>query len=562
MKFQKTLLAAALAAVSFGALAAVNQADVVKYANAEGDVLVKVEDANDSNGVVQNGWYKLEGNKLTAFTGETKDYTIVVSAGQVQITESTPSTTGGTTTGGLSFDGNVDQNNYWSFGGSTATTTTTTAGTYTLDGQLVNTDWHGNNGLVDEKITFTGETSPATTATDVVSVKKDVQIGNITEEDRDTAGKAKYDFTLAGKNVQGTLATIKTEADANTAVAGVTGNGLAVLDVAKGGVVDLEKGTVTTTSVTGTTTTAPTAVLNAYDDKDGNRVVEFNGKYFKATDNTLTAYTGDTSDANLTKVGKGTADETTGGDRTTTVNTGLVSNLNVTYGESVSKAPNAGEIKISSTDPLVANDTSGNKYTVTSNAPVSTSTKDVKIGIIPVDEAGNKTYGLQATNTTDGKVTAQTTVTAAGIETTGDIAFVDAATGSKTSVKGYLEETSKAVDAKVAEVDQRLTTQFNTTAGQLNSRVNQLNSRIDDVEKTAYRGVAIALAAQQQIPNIGAGQFAVFGGVGHYEGESAGALGVASVFADGRTSVSAALGFAGGNEVGGRVGVSYVFGGK
>src|SRR5690606_24254766 len=124
--------------------------------------------------------------------------------------------------------------------------------------------------------------------------------------------------------------------------------------------------------------------------------------------------------------------------------------------------------------------------------------------------------------------------------------------------KGYLEETSKAVDAKVdaalVEVDSRLT-QFNSTAA-------RLNSRIDDVEQTAYRGVAIALAAQQQIPNIGAGQFAVFGGVGHYEGETAGALGVASVFADGRTSLSAALGFAGGNEVGGRVGVSYVFGGK
>ncbi|MQW93344.1 hypothetical protein GFH30_04035 [Acinetobacter wanghuae] len=95
-----------------------------------------------------------------------------------------------------------------------------------------------------------------------------------------------------------------------------------------------------------------------------------------------------------------------------------------------------------------------------------------------------------------------------------------------------------------------------------NTRVGQLNNRIDDVEKTAYRGIAIALAAQQQVPNIGAGQFAVFGGVGHYEGETAGALGVASVFADGRTSVSAALGVAGGSEVGGRVGVAYVFGGK
>ncbi|ALH96626.1 YadA-like family protein [Acinetobacter equi] len=84
---------------------------------------------------------------------------------------------------------------------------------------------------------------------------------------------------------------------------------------------------------------------------------------------------------------------------------------------------------------------------------------------------------------------------------------------------------------------------------------------MDEVEKTSYRGVAIALAAQQQIPNIGAGQFAVFGGAGHYKGESAGAVGIANVFADGRTSFSAAVGFAGCNEVGGRLGV-YVFGGK
>ena len=55
---------------------------------------------------------------------------------------------------------------------------------------------------------------------------------------------------------------------------------------------------------------------------------------------------------------------------------------------------------------------------------------------------------------------------------------------------------------------------------------------------------------------------AILDGVGHYKGESAGAVGVASVFADGRTSVSAAVGFSGGNEVGGRLGVAYVFGGK
>ena len=49
--------------------------------------------------------------------------------------------------------------------------------------------------------------------------------------------------------------------------------------------------------------------------------------------------------------------------------------------------------------------------------------------------------------------------------------------------------------------------------------------------------------------------------MGHYEGESAGALGVVGALND-RTSFSAALGFAGGNEIGGRVGVAYVFGGN
>lgn len=125
-------------------------------------------------------------------------------------------------------------------------------------------------------------------------------------------------------------------------------------------------------------------------------------------------------------------------------------------------------------------------------------------------------------------------------------------------MKNYLDATSKDVDARVKDAVESVKGQ---TAG-LNSRINQLNNRVDDVEKTSYRGIAIALAAQQQIPNIGAGQTAVFGGVGHYEGESAAALGLATVLADGRTSLSAALGVAGGSEVGGRVGVAYVFGGK
>ena len=82
------------------------------------------------------------------------------------------------------------------------------------------------------------------------------------------------------------------------------------------------------------------------------------------------------------------------------------------------------------------------------------------------------------------------------------------------------------------------------------------------MQDTAYRGIAIALAAQQQVPNIGVGQFAVFGGVGHYEGETAGALGLAGVLPNGRTSLSAAFGAAGQGEVGGRVGVAYVFDAK
>ena len=95
----------------------------------------------------------------------------------------------------------------------------------------------------------------------------------------------------------------------------------------------------------------------------------------------------------------------------------------------------------------------------------------------------------------------------------------------------------------------------------LDGRVDQLNHRLDRVETTANRGIAISLAAQQAVPSIQPGQVALFGGVGHYEGETAGSIGVVTAFTD-RLSASGAFGFAGGNEFGGRVGVAYVFGGK
>ena len=130
--------------------------------------------------------------------------------------------------------------------------------------------------------------------------------------------------------------------------------------------------------------------------------------------------------------------------------------------------------------------------------------------------------------------------------------------------------TLTANDAKTlaTDADVKATNALNAIQGvesnfaQVNSRVDQLNSKISDVEKTANRGVAIALAAQQQVPNMGAGQTALYGGVGHYESESAFALGLTTVFGNGRTSLSGAVGVAGGSEVGGRVGIAHVFGGK
>ena len=190
------------------------------------------------------------------------------------------------------------------------------------------------------------------------------------------------------------------------------------------------------------------------------------------------------------------------------------------------------------------------------------------------DANGESSTVVTSKNITTGNVSASTiTLDGQDLATTianGDIATLASANATTASTAATLrgEAAAESVRVNTAIVDGDTATLVsanaytNTQVANVNSRVNQLNSRVDDVEKTSYRGIAIALAAQQQIPNIGAGQFAVFGGVGHYEGESAGALGVASVFADGRTSVSAALGFAGGSEVGGRVGVSYVFGGK
>lgn len=141
------------------------------------------------------------------------------------------------------------------------------------------------------------------------------------------------------------------------------------------------------------------------------------------------------------------------------------------------------------------------------------------------------------------------------------------------SVNGVvLNATQTNTDVAGKTVTSTRTTSLNATTGlttdqitlngkDLQTELNRMGNNIDDVQRTAYRGIAIALAAQQAVPNIAPGQVAVFGGVGHYEGETAGSIGVVTSFTD-RISASGAFGFASGNEFGGRVGVAYVFGGK
>ena len=107
------------------------------------------------------------------------------------------------------------------------------------------------------------------------------------------------------------------------------------------------------------------------------------------------------------------------------------------------------------------------------------------------------------------------------------------------------------IDAEVAE--------RTAEVARLDGRIDQASRRLDNIEKSAYRGVAIALAAQQAVPNIRSGQIAMFAGVGHFEGETAGSVGVVTSFISNRVSLSGAVGFAGGSEVGGRVGLSYSF---
>lgn len=362
----------------------------------------------------------------------------------------------------------------------------------------------------------------------------------------------------------------------------MTGNGIALGDLSNGGKLQTDGSVVTNdklvnSKVSGTQKTRQydvngKTVLEIYNNDAGR---ELASQYYEVGANgTLTEWKGAAPVmGSHNKTGTGEFNQ---GTWEVSKNHNTVTNKNVTYSETVSTVDktviNAGITTPGGATTDINAEFGADKPTIQTEQSVST-------GIIGKNEDGSNKYGTEVKKTDSTGKKEHTTITAGGIDTTGTInakdylidgvSIVDNIKESVDgAVSGVTEAIEKKVDAKISEVDEKIVevdarlTQFGETTAALSSRMDQMNKRIDDVEKTAYRGVAIALAAQQAIPNIGAGQTAVFGGVGFYESESAAALGLATVLNDGRTSFSGALGVAGDGEVGGRVGVAYVFGGK
>ena len=173
-----------------------------------------------------------------------------------------------------------------------------------------------------------------------------------------------------------------------------------------------------------------------------------------------------------------------------------------------------------------------------------------------VDGVAGTTLSKKAADGKDSK----TTVTADGMTATGLVK----AGGFDASGKSVVNVGNGVADTDATNVSQMRASSNNAVSAAntyTDSRVSNLGRKLDNVERTAYRGVAIALAAQQAVPNIQPGQVALFGGIGHYEGENAASIGVVTSF-NNRVSASGAFGFAGSSSFGGRVGISYLFGGN
>ncbi|AOA57882.1 YadA-like family protein [Acinetobacter larvae] len=493
--------------------------DVFKYKGSNNETVF--EFVNPTTGE-SSGYFVKSGNDLVAYTGKV-DVKTLEKGGQIE------GTTGATLNSG--FENKVVNGEHVLYGYQGAKVNQTGG----VDGTIVNPDG------TEEKVKGNfGQTTAQ--ATDVRYVQSGI-----------LANTGRGPQIDPSKNIYGV------SARDNNNVTMMTGNGIALADLSNNGQLQTDGSVITNdklidSKVSGTQKSRQydvggKTVVEIYNNDKGN---ELESKFYEYSNGTLVEYKGDKPVAG-THTKTGTAEYNEGTWQTSkTHNT--VTNQNVTYSESTyttdKTVVNAGITTPGGSTTNVLSEFGGDKTKLQSQQSVST-------GIIGQNEDKSNKYGLEVAKTNEKGETAKTTVTADGISTTGVINAADYQINGQSIVESIDTSVGKAtaeIDKKIVEVDQRLQ-QFNSVA-------SDLNNRIDDVEKTAYRGVAIALAAQQAIPNLGAGQTAVFGGAGVYKSEGAGALGIATVLPDGRTSFSGAFGVAGGGEVGGRIGVSYVFGGK
>ena len=517
--------------------------DVFKYTGADGATVY--EFVNPQTGE-SSGYYTKNGTALVKYT-QGVDVNTLTKGGQIA------GVTGSTTTTG--FENKVVNGEHVLYGYQGSNVLSSGG----VDGVIVAPDGSGTEEDVSGSF---GDAQVA--ATEV----RYVQSGIIANTGSYTNGINGQDPNLdPSKNIYGV------SARDNNNVVMMTGNGIALADLANRGTLQTDGSVASSVLVKAEASGVQKTreydvggkrVLEVYNNDAGR---ELASQFYEITGNgtDLLEWTGTTPVAG-THVKTGTAEYTSGTFDVSKVHN-TVTNKNVTYSET-KQVVEQEQVKAGITTPGAQTTDIDKTFSATPTSEVS---QHVSTGVIAKDGTNN-VYGTEVVKTTtkDGETTtAKTTITADYVDS-GDfringVSIVD-------NIKGSVDEAvagaSEAIDAKVAEVDQKIVevdsrlTQFNGVAAGLNNRVDQLNKRVDEVEKTAYRGTAIALAAQQNVPNIGAGQTAVFGGVGHYESESAFALGLATVLKNGRTSISGALGVAGGSEVGGRLGVAYVFGGK
>ncbi len=448
-----------------------------------------------------------------------------------------------------------------------------------INGRLINEDG-------TEAETLAGSIKPGSTAAGVVKYVQNGIIANeYTKGSKDVNGNWIYD---PANNIYGVSAR-----NSNNIVT-MTGDGIALGDLKNNGklqfdgsVVSNARQTVVEASGIQKTrqyNTTNGSFLEIYNDDAGR---ELESQWFQVTGNgNLTQVTNPNLAAGShDKTGVGTFNKGTF-EVASTKNT--VTNQSVTYGEQIS-SQNKTEVTAGVTITSAQQDTTIRQDF--ENGPAETiRSHSVSTGILSKDAEDNNVYGLQVKRTENDKPTQTTTVTAAGVTTSGFIDAADYRIGGVSISQSFNDAVNAAQDAagtvKVEAVQEakvytdtkssETLAAANTAAAEADkvvlaeskaytntmieqSGMNRVTKRLNDVEQTANRGVAIALAASQPMPNIKPGQVAVFGGVGHYEGENAISMGAGTMLADGRTSISGAFGFAG-SEIGGRVGLSYTFG--